>query len=58
MEPPILKEIDNPINFNWGTDYILNSLSDFISKRLIGSILSPETALFTFSVYSDDWSRV
>lgn len=58
MEPPILKEIDITINFNWGTDYIFNSLSDFISKRWIGSILSPETALFTFTVSSDDGSRV
>ena len=58
MEPPILKEIDITINFNWGTDYIFNSLSDFISKRWIGSILSPETALFTFTVSSDDGRRV
>ena len=58
MEPPILKEIDNPINFNWGTDYIFNSLSDFISKRWICSILSPVTALFTLTLSSDDGSRV
>ena len=57
MEPPILKEIDITINFNWGTDYIFNSLSDFISKRWI-SILSPVTALFTLTLSSDDGSRV
>jgi len=30
MEPPSLTEIDNTINFNWGTNTIFNSLSDFL----------------------------
>ena len=58
MEPPTLTEIDNTINFNWGTNYIFNSLSDFLSIRWIGAILSPETALFTFTVSADDGSRI
>ena len=58
MEPPSLTEIDNTINFNWGTNNIFNSLSDFLSIRWIGAILSPETSLFTFTVSADDGSRI
>ena len=50
--------IDNTINFNLGTNSIFNSLSDFLSIRWIGVILSPETTLFIFTVSTDDGSRI
>jgi hypothetical protein len=58
MEPSTLTEIDNTINFNWGNDNIFNSLSDFISIRWVGALLSPETSLFTFTISADDGSRI
>ena len=58
MEPSTLTEIDNTINFNWGNDNIFNSLSDFISIRWVGALLSPQTSLFTFTISADDGSRI
>ena len=58
MEPSTLSEIDITINFNLGNDNIFNSLSDFISIKWVGALLSSETSLFTFTISVDDGSRI
>ena len=59
QDPPKVTQIDENVNFNWGTDYIINgNLNNHISIRWSGAILCPETEEFTFTVSTDDGVRI